>query len=269
MLDPNAETALRRAIGSIAGLEIRRITAMPPVNNPNSNMLDVVITLNGWSPCLNLIAMVWKTTVDHSDTAEAQLAAMTTGLADQLRNQRLRQEEALSLGRASPFDVSDEDGHRDDTQIGHILIDPVLAGMIGEGEALVREVGNTIWDLHYDLQLDRTGLEDVIEGEQTPEYGEPSPGLHGVFGRVFLFEKPIGDAGMVYDGLRLTIPGRLPDTMLTACAGRRLGEVVDQAPPALADRIVTDAQQRDDVLTLSIEPVTVSIGEMIRGETVR
>lgn len=267
MLDPNAETALRKEIGSIPGVEIRRITAMPPVRNPNSNKLDVVITLNGWSPCLNLISMVWEATVEHGESSAFQLGDLTIQLADHLLIQRRRQTEALSLGRASPFDVCDDDGHRDDTQIDHILIDPLLAEMIGQGETLIREVGNTIWDIHYDLQLDRSGLEELLQGEQTPEYGESSPGTHGVFGRIFLFDKPIPGTGMIYDGLHLTVPGRLPETMLSACAGRRLGDVVDQVPPALADRIITGAHQGGDALLLSIEPVTVSIGEIAARES--
>ena len=263
MLDPQGEAALRREIGSIPGLEIQRITAMPPANAPNGTTLDVTIRLHGWSPCLNLLGLVWRATVTAGADGATQLGEITIALREQIRTQRRRQREAMSLGRASPFDVCDDDGHRDDTQIAHILVDVALAAMIGHGERLIREVGNTVWDLHHDRQDEKDGSDDVLEGEQTPEYGEPSPGMHGVAGRLFVFEMPLGETGVVYDGVRLRVPVDLPDTMLAACAGRPVRDVVDVQGP-VGDRIVVEAVRGDAGGTvLTVEPVAATVADLV------
>lgn len=264
MLKPEAEVRLRTTIGAISGLAIERLTAMPVspavVNATTADKLEVVVKLSGWSPTLNLITMHWRCIVDDGADAARQGRQALRGMDAKLRLQRERLAEAMTLGRASPFGVADgADGHIEDTQVGHVLVDRVLAGMIGGHQTIVREVGNTMDDLHHDEPRD--GLEIELVGEQTPEHGEDSPGMHAFRKRLFVFEMPLA-GGATYDGERLTIPRRLPATVIAASIGRTLGEIAD-VPAPMSDRIVVKAEVRGKGVAFTVEPVTSTVDELI------
>ena len=264
MLKPEAEARIRTRIGSISGVSIGRMTAMPVtgarLNATTEHMLEVTITLRGWSPTLNHIKMTWRCMVDDRLPGDKQARRALFDLEQRLRLQRERFAEGMTLGRASPFGVADgDDGRIEDTEVGHIQVDRALAALIGDHHAIVREVGNTLDDLHHDEPRD--GLETDLFGEQTPEHGEESPGMHAFRRRLFIFEMPIG-GGATYDGDRLIVPGALPDTVVAASIGRTLGEVAD-VPAPMADRVIVKAEGRGKGVAFTIAPVTSTVDELV------
>lgn len=235
MLKPEAEARIRTEIGSISGLAIERITAMPPMNMNTMGLLDVRIRLTGWSPSLNILRMVWRTTVSMEDDAITQGERLVERLSDRLEIQRQRLAEGMSLGSASPFWICDDDGRREDTRWGHILVDRALAHMIEDRRAgdFDREVSDVVWDLHQADDDDHDGTEMVLSGESTDDDCKPI-GRRSLHGRMLRQDHEIAK-GIVFDGKVVYLSARIPETIMTAAEGRTLGELVD-VPASIAGR---------------------------------
>lgn len=262
VLDPHAEAMLRSSIGAISGVAIRRIVVEPMKKSGTS--INVRIGVKGWSPSLNLVKMSWRAAVPETPAAE-QGAALLEAFAEHIAIQRRRAAEGLELGTAAPFPVCDMNGSRSDTQWRHILVDARLAILLEEirEEGFDRESTNALFDVHNPESGSYDGLEEEYEAEVDDDNCNPIEGLHhGVRGRILFLDTPVGDGS--YDGFRLRLPRTLPDTLLSAAVGRRLGEVVE-VPHALADLIVTEALTTEEGIHIGIQPDLVEAGRLLDG----
>lgn len=262
MLKPEAEARIRTEIGMISGLAIERITAMPPANMNAMGLLKVQIRLTGWSPSLNLMQMVWKPTVfmDHDATKQGDL--LLERLSHRMDIQRQRFAEGLSLGTAAPFDIARDDDGREQTKWGHILVDRALAGMIEGRRAgdFDREVSDAVWDLHQSDQGEFDGTETILSGECTNDDCEPI-GSRMLKGRELRQDHEIAP-GFVFDGAVLRIPGGLPETVLAAAVGQRLGGLVE-VPTSIADRKIIGASEMEGRVGIHIESDLVPAAELL------
>lgn len=262
VLDPHAEATLRSTIGAISGVAIKRLTAEPMKKGGTS--IDVRIRVWGWSPSLNLVKMSWRAAVPETAPAE-QGATLLEAFAQHIAIQRRRAAEGLALGTAAPFGMCDLNGGRSDTQWRHILVDARLAVLLEESreEGFDRESTNALFDVHNPEEGSHDGLEDEYEAEVDDDDCNPIEGLHhGVRGRVLFLDTPVGDGS--YDGFRLRLPRTLPDTLLSAAVGRRLGEIVD-VPIPLRDLVVTEALNTEEGIHLGIQPDLVEAGRLLDG----
>ena len=69
----------------------------------------------------------------------------------------------------------------------------------------------------------------------------------------------------------VTVGRKMPNTMITAMNGRRLDEIFDMTPwegSVLGTRTVREAEEVDDTLVLTLDPLDVAIRE-IEGMTPR
>lgn len=258
LLKPEAEAAIRRAIGAIPGTSIERITAMPPANANSLRLINVRIKLMGWSPSLNEIRMAWETSIHDDVDAETQSETLLSRLEDRLAIQQARFDEAMTLGKASPFLTDLDEGRYDVHEIDHLLIDRALAFMLEDADGTFHEVGDGLYVLHIE-NCDRDGDVTHLEAEITPEHNQPSPGMQALHGRVFTRDFNVTE-GVVYNGRTLRIKRNLPETAISAAVGRTVGEVVDGIPLLAGHRILS-VDQEDGECIITVEPDLVGVGD--------
>jgi len=263
ILKHEAEQRVRSEIGGISGVAIQRL--MAPADSKGLALTRVTIRLTGWSPSLNLFEMHWGATVDADADAGTQATSLLHQLEHRIRNQRGRLAKGMALGRAAPFGTGtmDTDAWKE-TEWSHLQVDRGLAILIEEHPRLAsleRELSDTVFDLHQDDQGVRTGLEPFLEGESTDDDGKPF-GRHMLSGREFRHDVPIAE-GIFYDGSRLLMRHALPESVLLAAGGRKLGEVID-VPNVIADRLVISATQDDGETTITIHPHVESADALVR-----
>ena len=87
--------------------------------------------------------------------------------------------------------------------------------------------------------------------------GDPAP--------IMETETPIGDGSTAsLNGNVVSVASPLPETLLTASIGRRLGELVATGIPALDERRIIDAGVDCGVTSITLQPDLITIGEALR-----
>lgn len=254
LIAPEAEARIRTTIGSISGTTLLRFTATLPPNDNASRLINVCIKLFGWSPTLNRVKIHWRITIDMDQDAEAQAGQLLQKLDGVLKVQRRRFAEGMKLGKAAPFGTGDMHNYeKENTEWGHIFVDRGLAALMEKYSpgSFASEVSDSVFDLHQNDHGERSGLEEIYMDETTCEKDEDL-GMHALIGRQLLHDIRIAD-DVLYDGMNLRLKTQLPETILTAAVGRRLGELVD-VPQEIAWHKISGYEIEYDGLIIVVKP---------------
>jgi len=229
-----AEAAIRGRIGAVSGLQIDEIRTRPDAKRPAKagfRMVEVDVSLTGWSCTLHRLKMRWRETVELREGACGieQARASKDLFALRIAKQMGRLQQGIAMGLAVPlFSWMPTE----EIDVTHLVIDRALAEMMTERNpaALIQMLQESIMNLHQEPD---DGLRDELLGDQTAK------------GRTWTMLHRMTDDSFYY-GDQLWTRGTLPQTVLVAVVGRRLGDVVDGAPATVADRTITAAELSDD-----------------------
>jgi len=210
---------LRAVIGELPGVVASGVASHRRING----MQYVDLVVQGWSPSLHAHRMRWGTKTSEVGSTDDQVAAALGGLAAELDNQRARIARAAKLGIDKPLPAGDH------APIYHMRIDEGLAALMLERDAdferfmrTIRRSVSTLNAMSSSGWHDSLVGDDSIDGDRWSRRVELAPGVG-------------------YDGRQLEIQNvALPDSIISAAAGRLLGEVVE-VPSAIADHVVVAA----------------------------
>ena len=105
---------------------------------------------------------------------------------------------------------------------------------------------------------DTTGLADYEMASLLPARADMRRvGMHLVFEAML-------DADVTWTGERLTMPDRLPETVVAGLPGRMLRSIIDH--PALPDRLITSAATGDGRLVIEVEGDRRQVFELAAGD---
>lgn len=240
------EVAVREAVGAISGVKVTDVLSMPLTASGSGGVRHHYhVTVHGWSPSLHLHCMDWKAAIRVDQPEDIVMAAVLQAFSRHIAIQRARRDEGIALGTATPFGT---DNLKSVVQVGHLLIDEALAGLLVEASNRPLEdiVAQSVSDLHRnDLGNGlETGIysDDRIEGRTFSSLVRFAPGVH-------------------YDGITVTIPIGLPDTIRAAAIGRRIGDLVE-LPACLAERMVKGFEDEGEYTYIHIETRNVPIADI-------
>ena len=243
-LKADASRLIREAIEEIRGVRVEEVTGV----HSASSLLDyaqVQVTLVGWSPSLHAFRYVWQGEVDVPLGARDQCRQLLHEIRLEMGQQILRETEAKRHGIHQPINITPTAAP---WAFDHIEVD--------QGTALLmrnREFGakGTITAILEALHANHDG--DDNSGMLIGNDGT----LHGA--RVAI-EIAFGEEACWTDG-ELAVTQQLPDSIVHATVGRRLGDVA-KLPDAIGGRIVTSVEQGPDGATFRTDPDLVRIGDL-------
>lgn len=246
------------AIGAIPGCALRSISLRK--SNAN-NTIEVVHV--GWSPSLH---DVWVTHVltPNKPLAEMSTQDMLKGLESRLKTQTRRSVEGLAMDRPFPMPHDTDDG----VEIGHLYIDASsLAMLMCEGATQGRTVKQSLYlgvsePLHW-LHHNDTGYRGG------PNLGNDHVMVADELGtQVVKLEtvlKPVhrgSDMSVTLKGRVITVTDMvLPETIVVASAGRRLGDLVE-LHPLLDGRVIEEIRTDDGWTEIVLTDALFRIGDL-------
>ena len=254
--------------------------------NPHSlhSKTPIDLTVWCWSPSLHRMLCRWPLEVATADAAGAPLrqsavdAQVAEALAPRLALQRIRAERAAALGIETPIFLGDEGAavaNPDDAPIDHVAIDRHLLSIVqraasqGEDDAACdRE--QMMRQLRYDLACahspdGQTG--DVARGEnlirRTPSIVTDVRLADGSTAGMLRPTHALSRRGVVtaFDGHGLIVLAGIPETALSAAAGRPLRDLVETGTP-LDDRTIVDTRLNNAGTAIVLPPDLVRIGDL-------
>lgn len=240
-LHPDAARMIQESLEATRGVKVTEIVSTHMASSALQGMGMVQVKLTGWAPTLNAYAYHWQEDFCTYGGADSQCDEILRLLQGPNAANVLGEERARELGIAEPVD------HRAPDGIDHLLVDRSVVGLLsrdgGDAKGALRSVVSQI--------LDMPGFEgrgDVMDCDE------------GYASGIRLMPKVrLGDA--FYDGGWLQTRQVLPETLLEAAVGRRLGDVA-AVPPEIADRIVMIAVNDRKGARLDVAPDFMRIGDM-------
>ena len=235
----DGETAvLDGLIGDIAGLTLTGAKRMSWRHATGVDLEGVDLTFDGWGPTLHLRRRTSRVRNHPGDVGLDRAIVAHFGIrADR---QRELQRTADGLGIPSPMPIPNRVHAHD---MGHLRIDrmhgSLLVDRLGARQA-VEHLANTLERMFIDEDDD----EQMICSTTMVAGGPLGTVLLRDGHPLFEMRTPLDEKGsFILDGETLEMPGwSIPDTLMAACAGRRLGEVARTGEPLLDGRIVAAAR---------------------------
>lgn len=261
-IDAGADAAIQSAFGSIPGVSGVRVYHSRTKDAIPTHVVRVHASC--WAPSLHEadLQIGHRTTTALRDPAIG--AELLQAFALAIQRQRHRAEAGLRHGIARPLPLTQAKRRIDDRlvqpalEMRHMHVDAALAvvaadsGLVDLPEVLRAGVKRLLDT--GDHSAEPHDGEDLIVGETDVIIDDD--GTRAVGTRVTLRSEP--GCSIHYDGTMVSIHGRpLAETLLTAAAGRPLGDLV-RLHPALDARIVKGAHAETngniDVIHVAIEP---------------
>ena len=252
---PDAYQSIWRAICHIPGVTLSHVTADPA----RAEGMGWDVGIDGWSQTLHALSIEWNVGIDPV-APDLLGTAIVHKLQPHLAVQSRRSREGLEAGTALPF--RPHDGYR---RIAHAIADRTAIGCIlDEGERNGWRpdvmVQSRILRPHDELHrgaIDHRGgriLSDESIGV-VDEIGERFLQLHATL--------PGTRVNLV--GEVLTVAGpRMPETVLSAAIGRRVGDLV-AIHPLVDERTVSSVVNHDGFVAVTLVPDRVRMSDVLEG----
>lgn len=254
-LPPEAYQAIWRAVCQIPGVTLSHVTG-DPTRAPGMGW-DVGI--DGWSQTLHAISIEWSAGVDPG-APETLGTRIVQKLQSHIAVQSRRSREGLEAGTALPFKPGD--GYR---RIVHAIADRTAIGcLIAEADhhgwtraAMVRTRILRPHDELHQGAVDHGGGRYLSNDSicVVDEMGERFLQLHATL--------PLTKVGLVGEVMTINSP-RMPETVLTAATGRRVGDLV-AVHPLVDERIVSSATNHDGFVSITLVPDRIRISDVLDG----
>jgi len=290
---PALQHAVWRRCTAVPGLAPLSIEVAPPTD---AGQRTIAIDLKGWSPTLHectmrIVGKVDPTSPTYVDDAIAIVEKLVV-------DQQARADRAMTLGIGMPADTNAAWAvrshlHADASHLAlmlRLMTDMARQDGGSDGdpdddalnvEWTLREAGNTIRIAHAAEKTYGTGAyaggnaisndgmtafsRESADGTTMACVGLTPRGVRTGDDRLTLQTMENGSNAL------LTIGRKMPNTMVTAMNGRRLDEIFDMTPwerSVLGSRTVSEAQEAEDMLVLTLDPLDVAMRE-IEGMTPR
>jgi len=239
VLPARVEARVRSAIGAISGCHVLAVDSSPP---RAANILhrpgEFSIRVAGWSPSLHQATMHWSAKDTPDATGEQRVEDILSCVKWQMTLQQRFLDWGLARGIAAPLPIPGLTSS-DKIEVGHLSMDHGLASLLhAEGTDILTFARETVYNLNQESDgrnsalFNDEGIEDLV--------------IHSLV--------KVGDH-IFYDGRALWINQDVPDTILAAVVGRRLGEVAE-VPAIIADHLITgtDVENIDEGFEILIKP---------------
>lgn len=285
---PRAAAHVKSVLGTVHTL--RAVTVSWSESNPAhgwpaghelSGTLLVDLDVDGLSPSLHEVLMLWTATIpehradavhraadalaaidaevpagpDHAtrravakalhDAACIRLGeAVLDALEPRIDRQRTRARAAIDLGSAGPLMPVDVDHVRMDVGLATLLADHLRASYKpSTDEPELRAEAILVHVKKRLMQSHMAAVDDAGDDHMAGDMGRQDLTITDVSGVCVMTQTiMLGDAGSSYDGRRLITPASIPDTVAYAAVGRTLGTTFD-VPAAIARHVVTEVRR--------------------------
>lgn len=267
-MKPHVAASLHSLIGAIPGCALdRRIRGSGSSTMGASTMRHILI-VDGWSPSLQECRMQWQVALSSSLDPKEQLQEALSQIDGEIAVQKDRAAAGLALSQPVPFEISS----MHPTDIGHLHADASLiatlldedrhpnAGSYGCATRLDR-IAHIVNEIHSEGR-DYSGGRILM--------GRNARILEQSGRRVVEFHHDIrhpsrddinGIAKIT--GQSIVINGAtLPDTILAAAPGRRVGEIA-QLNSTVDARRIRSVRQKAERLTITMEPAPVKLESLM------
>lgn len=214
--------------------------------------------VDGWSPSLHEIDMVWRLTLDLAETPAQMERRAITQIGHQLKLQRTRAAAGLALGHAYPMTIGRVT--KTATAIRHLHADASALGLrIAALDSLDAPAGSALEDIAVKLHDIHRAV--VATGADTLTEAGSEISDHGRIRTVHVgYDRSADLPG------RIALTGRhlslfdvaLPETVLAALPGKRLF-ALSPIHPVLDGRTIESVKQEAGWLDIMLTPCDVSI----------
>jgi len=284
-------SSTRTVLAALSGVAIRRVTAQ----YTEDRVWRVDVDATAWSPGLYGMEVRWTAHVDHSPTLHRLFAwvdraslrgRLRRALAGPIALQAARAARGRRLGIRAPLELpspATAASTPDSMRIDHLVVDrQALRNLVA---AIARTQG-TAGALR--APLDRQIAFDAASAHE-PDPGKPAEPRDGrVVSGVNLIRKlPVsmrevagldgtesllqahfgigtGSTAASFDGTHLIVLAPIPETLLTACVGRTVGDVVATGTP-VDGRTITDARLSGQSSIIATVPDAVRVRDLPEG----
>ena len=257
----------RAAVDHIPGLRIdsARWYRMLKVTGAQSAECGITLDAWGWGPTLHARHRRWNLiqpvpegrTASDGPITDEQAIALAVRTATWALSQDTLAAWAASEGIETPLDQPDAATFDD---LRHLSIDRRLLDLMIANRS-VRGVAAHLLDMLPRIVKSGEGGEETIEADELDSERQGAANVVGGRG-VLWFDEQLGARGQ-YDGTALEIDAEIPETVLAAAVGRRLGDLIATGVPSLDASVVEVATVGSFAdVRLEFAPDLIRIGDV-------